>query len=99
MRLRKMHQTMKMNHYSKQQVAESYASTIEISTYIYTGCDRRKVICLVEKIIDLVGNQCKRCGIPCTVTKKVIGCALVIKMVCNAGYLGFIPYFEELSTK
>lgn len=77
---------MKMSHYSKQQVAGSCASTIEIGTYLYTGCDRGKVICLVEKIVDLVGNRCKTCGIPCTVTKKVIGCALVIKMVCNAGH-------------
>ena len=82
-----MLQITQMSCYSKDQVAGSYASSMSKSVCMYIiGRDRDKVICLVDNILDLVGNQCKTCGIPCAVTKKVIGCALVIKMVCSAGH-------------
>ena len=54
--------------------------------YIHLDYNGEKVICYVNEILHLVGNQCKTCSIPCTVTTKVVGCALSIKMVCNAGH-------------
>ena len=39
----------------------------------------------MDNILHLVGKQCRTCSLPCTVTSKVVGCALLIKMECNAG--------------
>lgn len=51
------------------------------------GCQEAKVICFVENILQLIGNQCKACPLQCKVTSKRVGCALVLKMECDAGHV------------
>ena len=53
---------------------------------MYTECNGEKIICFVDQILLLVGNQCRTCSLPCTVSRKVVGCALSIKMLCAAGH-------------
>ena len=59
-------------------------SVCVIPVHTYTGC---KVICYVEKILELLGSQCRECSLQCEVTSKKVGCALVLKMKCSAGHV------------
>ena len=40
----------------------------------------------VDKLIDLIGSQCKSCPLQSKVSARVVGCSLVIKMVCSKGH-------------
>ena len=33
-----------------------------------------------------IGKQCRTCSLPCTIFRKFDRCALVIKIMCNAGH-------------
>ena len=38
-------------------------------------------------ILQLIGNQCKFCPLPAKATIRPVGCALVIKLKCEAGHV------------
>lgn len=59
-----------------------------ILKYCYAVDHREdKVICFVSIILKLIGNQCKYCPLPAKATVRAIGCALVIKLKCEAGHV------------
>ena len=45
------------------------------------------VLCYVERLLELTGSQCRSCPLQCTITTRVVGCALVMKMTCSAGHV------------
>ena len=73
-----------------QQVAEIsmiFFTMCICNTYMCTGCKVTKIICCVEKILELLGNQCRACPLQWKVTSRKVGCALVLKMKCSAGHV------------
>ena len=45
-----------------------------------------KVICFVDKILELIGNKCSVCQQQCAIITKVVGCALEVKSECSNGH-------------
>lgn len=43
-------------------------------------------MCFMDNLIELIGNQCRSCPLKCEVSTRVVGCTLVVNMVCNAGH-------------
>ena len=41
----------------------------------------------VERLLELTGSQCRSCPLQCTITTRVVECALVMKMKCSAGHV------------
>jgi len=45
-----------------------------------------KVICYIDRLLELAGSKCRFCQMPCKRFTKVVGCALELNMVCSAGH-------------
>ena len=45
-----------------------------------------KVICFVDKLLELVGDVCRSCGLQSKTTARVVGCILLVKSVCSQGH-------------
>ena len=55
-------------------------------SYIDHSHDRGSmVICYVEKVLELIGSQCRTCSCQCNVPARIVGCTLVVKVVCIRG--------------
>lgn len=46
-----------------------------------------KIICYLDKLLELVGCYCRVCHLPCRVKKRLFGCAISISTTCEAGHL------------
>ena len=47
-----------------------------------------KIICYVNKLMELIGCHCRYCPSPCRVIKKYIsGCTITISTVCETGHV------------
>ena len=44
------------------------------------------VMCYVDKLLELIGSQCKFCPLQSKVSARAVGCSLVVKMVCSRGH-------------
>ena len=51
-----------------------------------TGCNTAKVICFVDKILELIGSKCRDCQLQCNVTTRMVGCTLEVRMECSDGH-------------
>ena len=45
-----------------------------------------KIMCFMDNLIELIGNQCRFCSLKCKVSTRVVGCTLVVNMLCNTGH-------------
>ena len=44
------------------------------------------IMCYVDRLLELIGSQCKFCSLQCKVSARAVGCSLVVKMVCSIGH-------------
>ena len=40
-------------------------------------------MCYVDRLLELIGRQCKFCPLQVKVSVRTVGCSLVVKMVCS----------------
>ena len=59
---------------------------IDHSLLIIIGFKSTKVICFVDKILQLIGSKCRVCQLQCNVTTRIVGCTLEVKMECSYGH-------------
>jgi len=47
-----------------------------------------KIICYLDKLIELVGCHCRECHLPCRLVKRrLFGCSITIRTECEAGHV------------
>ena len=47
-----------------------------------------KIICYLDKLIELVGCHCRECHLPCRIVKRrLFGCSITIRTECAAGHV------------
>ena len=44
------------------------------------------IMCYVDRLLELIGSQCKFCSLQSKVSARAVGCSLVVKMVCSRGH-------------
>ena len=44
------------------------------------------VMCYVDRLLELIGRQCKFCPLQAKVSARAVGCSLVVKMACSRGH-------------
>ena len=52
----------------------------------HTHVEDAKIICYIDRLLELAGSKCRICQLPCKRSTKVVGCALEVNMVCSAGH-------------